>query len=308
MTDSKPDEKKAEVAKKEAPQSLELIIQKEGVMEVAMARIEALMSSNSLHVPPDYSPQNAVRSAWLIIQETKDMAKKPVLESCSKVSIMYALLDMVTQGLNAAKKQCYFIAYTDKLVCQCSYFGRMYLAKRADPKIDKINARAVFEGDDFKYELVDGDHIITKHVQTLESMASKVVIAAYCVIMDKDGKMRYGEVMPLDRIKRSWGMSKAKVVDENGKIKAGTPHDKFTDEMAIRTVINHICKRIINSSNDAHLVDAMAANEQTVARVTAEEAALLSENKDVIDIEPDKKPVEESVPAGAPDSGKGPDF
>ncbi len=71
-----------------------------------------------------------MKSAWLILQAAVDKDKKPVLEVCSKNSIANALLDMVVQGLNPAKKQCYFIAYGNGLACQRSYFGTMAVTKQ----------------------------------------------------------------------------------------------------------------------------------------------------------------------------------
>jgi len=47
-----------------------------------------------LLLPDDYSIENALKSAWLILQETVDKDKKPVLEVCSRASIANGLLDM----------------------------------------------------------------------------------------------------------------------------------------------------------------------------------------------------------------------
>ena len=45
-----------------------------------------------LSFPKDYSVPNALNSAYLILQETVDNNKKPVLQSCSKQSIASSLL------------------------------------------------------------------------------------------------------------------------------------------------------------------------------------------------------------------------
>jgi hypothetical protein len=64
-----------------------------------------------LSFPKDYNPTNALTGAYLIMKETADKNGKCILESCSQTSIANSLMDMVTLGLNATKKQGYFIAY-----------------------------------------------------------------------------------------------------------------------------------------------------------------------------------------------------
>jgi recombination protein RecT len=59
-------------------------------------------------MPANYSYSNALKSAYLILSETVDREKKPVLQRCSQASIINTLLDMTIQGLSSAKKQCYF--------------------------------------------------------------------------------------------------------------------------------------------------------------------------------------------------------
>ena len=293
-------------------EALERIIEAEGVTETTMARIEALMSAGGLFVPKDYSPQNAVRGAYLILQETLNKDKKPVLSGvCTKVSVMYALLDMVVQGLNATKKQCYFIAYGNKLVCQRSYFGNMALAKRADPKIDKINAQVVYEQDEFVIKVENGETIV-RHTPSLATSKDRKIKAVYCIMVDKDGKQRYSDVLSYFQITIAWKKSKMNPVNDKGELKAGSTHAEHLEEMAKKTVINHACKMIVNSSADAHLVDAMQNNDQTVSQVSAEEKATLEENGDIIDIEseePAEKDIDpdtrEEVP---PNVGRKPDF
>ena len=63
--------------------------------------------------PADYNPTNALMGAYLIMKETTDKWKC-ILESCSQASIANSLMDMCTLGLNASKKQGYFIAYGGK--------------------------------------------------------------------------------------------------------------------------------------------------------------------------------------------------
>ncbi|NLV81872.1 MAG: recombinase RecT, partial [Synergistaceae bacterium] len=74
-------------------------------------RLHELEATGQLIFPPNYAVGNALKSAYLILQETKDKDGRPVLETCTKTSIANSLLDMVIQGLNPVKKQCYFIPF-----------------------------------------------------------------------------------------------------------------------------------------------------------------------------------------------------
>lgn len=216
--------------------------------------INQFMEKGTLRLPPDYSPENALKSAWLILQETKTSSGGLALQNCSRPSIINALLDMVIQGLNPAKKQCYFIAYGQALVCQRSYFGDEALARRVMPGIEVFSG-VVYEGDEFSYEIVRGRKSIV-HRQKLENVHPDKIVAAYCGIVDADGVDLGAEVMTWEQIQASWGMSKTYKPEAT----KGTHHD-FPDQMALRTVIRRRCKPIINSSNDELLLESVRRQE-----------------------------------------------
>ena len=60
-----------------------------------------------LAFPKDYNVANALTGAYLILKETVDKDKRPVLESCSQASIVNSLMEMATLALNVNKKQGY---------------------------------------------------------------------------------------------------------------------------------------------------------------------------------------------------------
>jgi recombination protein RecT len=265
---------------------------KRDTVDLVAAKVQEYMQRGELDLPPNYSPANALKSAWLILQTTIDRDKQPVLASCTKASIANALLDMVIQGLNPAKKQCYFIAYGNQLVCQRSYFGTMAVAKMVDPTIADIVAEVVYEGDEFIYKLERGKKIVVKHEQKLENIDPKKIKAAYAMIIDKNGEVRATEIMTFEQIKQAWRQSPIHPIDDKGNIKAGTTHEKFTAEMCMRTVINKVCKPIINSSDDQRLLQAVRRSEEVAAEVEAEEEIQANANVTVIDIEGTEAPAE----------------
>lgn len=239
-------------------------------------RVREFQKNGELVFPDNYIPENALKSAFLVLQETQDKNYKPVLETCTKPSISNALLSMVVQGLNPDKKQCYFIAYGNKLVLQRSYFGAMHVAKTVDSNIEEIYAAVVYEGDDFEYEIKHGKERVIKHTQKLGNINKDKIIAAYATILYKDGA-ELSTIMTIDQIKQAWKQSPMKPVDEKGNVKVGSTHDKFTEEMAKKTVVNRACKYVINSSSDTNII-AKFAKELDSEIAEAETQAIIEEN------------------------------
>ena len=222
------------------------------VFDKVSQTVRGYVSSGELALPAGYSPENAMKSAWLKLQECTDTNRRPVLESCTKASIINSLQTMLYQGLNPDKNQCYFIAYGDKLTLQRSYFGSMHVARMVDPAITDIFYDVVYAGDDFEYGKVRGRTVITKHIQRLENVDKNKIIAAYCTILR--GDIENTTIMTMEEIKSAWRKSKMNPVEANGELKANSTHAQYTKDMAIKTVVNHACKYIINSSDDSTLL------------------------------------------------------
>lgn len=262
--------------------SNELALVKKDTVDVVAARIRQLLQSGELHLPPNYSAENALKAAWLVLQSTLTRETKPVLQACTRDSIANALLDMVVQGLNPVKKQGYFIAYGQQLVFQRSYFGDMALVQRVLPGAE-IYYGVVYEGDEFDYTIERGRKQITKHVQRLEHVDPSKIRAAYCVIEDKDGRLVHTEIMTIDQIKQSWKQSRQ--YDPSGA--KPTPHHTFTDQMALRTVIRRACKAVINASSDDYLLlHHMHRSDELAAEAEIEAEVAANANGRVIDVEP----------------------
>src|SRR3990167_5548127 len=96
----------------------ELTVSESSPLATVSKNIRGYLSKGTLHLPHDYSPENAMKSAWLVLQTVQDKDYKPALQTCTPESICNALMSMVIQGLNPDKKQCYFIVYGKALVCQ----------------------------------------------------------------------------------------------------------------------------------------------------------------------------------------------
>ena len=67
-------------------------------------RVNEMKENDGFLLPKGYSAENALKSAYLVLQGVKDRNKRPALEVCTKPSIANTLLNMVIQGLSPAKE------------------------------------------------------------------------------------------------------------------------------------------------------------------------------------------------------------
>ena len=285
-----------------AKQESSLALMKRTVVDVVANKVGEFIKNHEIDLPASYSVGNALKAAWLILQETKDKDDKLALDVCTKDSIANAMLDMVVQGLNPIKKQVYFIAYGKTLVAQRSYFGSMAVAKMVQPLIDDFSYAVVYDGDAFKYGIKNGKKIVLEHEQELGNVDKKNIIGAYAISLNKAGDPLRSEVMTIDEIKQGWKQSKMYPVNENGEIKKGSTHDKFTADMAMKTVVNKLCKAIVNSSSDKSiLLERMNRAEDLSDRAAVEvEIDDQANTGEVIDITDKLKQQEDQLMALAP--------
>ncbi|MCI3027722.1 recombinase RecT [Desemzia sp. C1] len=199
------------------------------------------LESTGLNFPPNYNPQNALKSAFFKLQETKDRKDNPALSVCTTDSIANALLDMVVQGLSPAKTQCYFIVYGNTLKLNRSYFGTQAVLKRLKGVKD-IWANVIYDADEFVMAIEKGKEVLIKHETKFENRDGGIK-GVYCIIEKEDGAQEL-TVMTKKEVEAAWSQSKT----------GQSVHKKFPQEMAKRTVINRAAKNIINTSDDSDLL------------------------------------------------------
>lgn len=215
------------------------------IVDSVLARITEFQQLGELKVPQGYNPGNALKSAYLILLDTKTKDGKPVLEVCTRESIANALLNMVVQGLSPMKKQCDFIAYGNKLTLQREYHGTVALAKRYGHVVD-VTGNVIYEKDEFQYEVdpTTGKKKVIKHGQTIDNIDLNKIKGAYATLIMEDGSTET-EVMTFKQIQAAWNQ---------GPNKGASPaHKNFPDQMCIKTVISRACKLKISTSDDTGL-------------------------------------------------------
>lgn len=211
--------------------------------EQVIGNLERLREQG-LEMPPGYSPQNALKSAFFELTNNTggNLLQMAASNQEMKTSISNALLDMVIQGLSPAKKQCYFIKYGNKVQLMRSYFGTMAVLDRVTGGAD-ITPVVVRQGDEFEVAMDGPNMVVKKHETKFENLDNEI-IAAYVVIKLANGK-EITTVMTKKQIDQSWAKS---------KMKGSGPQKEFPEEMAKRTVINRAAKSLINTSNDNDLL------------------------------------------------------
>lgn len=256
--------------------SNELAKQEKTIVDSVQKRISEMQNKGSIELPNNYSVSNALKSAYLVLQETQTRDKKPVLQACTQESIANSLLDMATQGLNPSKEQCYFIAYGNKLTMSRSYLGTIALTKRINGVKD-VKGYAVYKGD--KFEL--GFDILTGRQKILEfcpglNRDSKNLIGAFALILG-DNEILHTEYMDINQIHNAWNQ---------GSMKGNSgAHKNFPDQMAIKTVINRACKFYVSTSDDSDkIAEFMNKSVEDTDRELEEEKKEFA-NKEVVEIE-----------------------
>lgn len=135
-------------------------------------------------------------------------------------------------GLDFLNREAYLVPYGSKLDYQTSYIGEIKLRKKYSVRpIRDIYADVVRKGDEFSYEVVDGEP--TLNHKPLPFNDSEV-IGAYAVCIFEDG----GKLIDT--------MSKADLENTRSSSKASNSPawKKFPNEMYKKTVIRRLCKMI----------------------------------------------------------------
>ncbi|MBS1012477.1 recombinase RecT [Levilactobacillus brevis] len=251
---------------------------------------QMMNQENGLKLPANYAVGNALKSAFFALKSSSDGDLIQIAAHVpeTKTSIANALMDMVVQGLTPAKTQVYFIKYGQKVQMQRSYFGTQAALKRLS-EVDDCWANVVHDGDDFEISAEDDRLMVTKWKPTLEGLDGQIKYV-YAVIKMADGTHQY-TVMTFKQIQNSWSQTRSQ----------GAVQNKFSDEMAKRTVLNRAAKNILNTSDDSDLVVGAINNttsneyddDQTAKDVTPKKVTDLIGNADADEPTP-LEPVEQA--------------
>ena len=281
-----------------------------------MERVTGWQETGEVVLPKGYHGGNAIKLAWLYLQTVENLQHQKAIDYCTKDSICNALLNMVING-EYPQKHCYFIMYGNRLEWQERYLGKLMRAKR-DTEIGKVNAQVIYEGDEFVYTIDEnGEKQLVKHVPNLANIDNTKILAAYAVVINKDGT-RHIEVMTRTQIQKAW---------EQGAMKGKSgAHTNFTDQMCMKTVIQRACKIALDSTADPgddddpnHYDEATAERQAAQGRQAIDAEAVevkdeqvaapapkgLEANASYIDMSNTQQPAAEPAPAANANAGTG---
>lgn len=281
-----------------------------------MERVTGWQETGEVVLPKGYHVGNAIKLAWLYLQTVENLQHQKAIDYCTKDSICNALLNMVING-EYPQKHCYFIMYGNRLEWQERYLGKLMRAKR-DTEIGKVNAQVIYEGDEFVYTIDEnGEKQLVKHVPNLANIDNTKILAAYAVVINKDGT-RHIEVMTRTQIQKAW---------EQGAMKGKSgAHTNFTDQMCMKTVIQRACKIALESTADPgddddpnHYDEATAEREAAQGRQAIDAEAVevkdeqvaapapkgLEANASYTDMSNTQQPAAEPAPAANANAGTG---
>lgn len=245
-------------------------IEEKQITDIVFNKVVDLQAKGAIDFPNNYSVGNALKSAYLILQEAKTREKKPVLQVCTQESIANALLDMLVQGLNPTKQQCYFIPYGNQLTLSRSYLGTIALTKRLKGVKDVV-AYPIYKNDklDIGFDILTGKTKINEFKPALDHKAQDLIGALGIVVGENE--ILYLEYMNMEQIRNAWNQ---------GTMKGNSPaHKNFPDQMAIKTVINRVCKKYVNAADDSDKIADLIS--KTAEEVDNELEIEMAENANV---------------------------
>ena len=245
-------------------------IEEKQITDIVFNKVVDLQARGAIDFPNNYSVGNALKSAYLILQEAKTREKKPVLQVCTQESIANTLLDMVVQGLNPTKQQCYFIPYGNQLTLSRSYLGTIALTKRLKGVKDVV-AYPIYKNDklDIGFDILTGKTKINEFKPALDHKAQDLIGALGIVVGENE--ILYLEYMNMEQIRNAWNQ---------GTMKGNSPaHKNFPDQMAIKTVINRVCKKYVNAADDSDKIADLIS--KTAEEVDNELEIEMAENANV---------------------------
>lgn len=191
-------------------------------------------------LPPQIPVQKFVRTLITTVQMNPDLL------NADRRSLFAAGMKAAQDGLLMDGREAAPVIFRSKDGPKVQYMpmiGGLLKKLRNSGELLSISAHTAHENDKFEYELGDDEKIL--HKPRLDGPRG-LVIAAYAVAKTKDGGI-YREVMSVEDIEKIRNVSRAK--------DAG-PWVQWYEEMARKTVLRRLMKRLPSSADIDALVEA----------------------------------------------------
>lgn len=214
-------------------------------------------------LPPQIPVERFIRTTLTAVQ------MNPALLNGDRRSLLGACMKAAQDGLLCDGREAALVQYGQQ-VQYMPMVGGILKKIRNSGELASISAHVVYDKDHFDYELGDDESI--KHKPFLGEDRGKP-IAVYAIAKTKDGAV-YREVMSVGDVEKVRGASRA------GK---SGPWVQWWDEMARKTVIRRIAKRLPSSAD----LDSVIESDNEAS------GFVQIERRDSIDVSPASTPAEE---------------
>ena len=204
-------------------------------MESMRGTLTSMSTEFEAALPPQISVDKFIRTTLTAVQMNPDLLqadRKTLLGTCMKAAQDGLMLD----GREAAPV--IFGGKAGKTVAYMPMVGGILKKIRNSGELASISAQVAYSNDMFDYQLGDDEKIIHK---PLLGGDRGTPIAVYCIAHTKDGAI-YREVMSVDEVEKVRKTSRA------GSY-SSSPWATWWDEMAKKTVIRRISKRLPSSAD-----------------------------------------------------------
>jgi recombination protein RecT len=194
---------------------------------------ETIKDNLARFVPDEVDQRKIAEQAFFLVR------RNPKLLDCSLESFAAFLIRANSLKLDPLiPNMCWPIPRKGEVTFQYGYLGLRELAMRSG-KYRNVFAHCVYEGDSFAVEYISGD---IHHRPAFRDRGE--LLCVYAVAISNQGHAD-AEVMTIDQVKaiqkRSAGVNKGR----------STPWDTDWDEMARKTVLKRLCKRLDLSAEAA---------------------------------------------------------
>ena len=211
-------------------------------------------------LPPQIPVEKFIRTTMTAIQ------MQPDLLNADRRSLIGGVMKAAQDGLLCDGREAALVMFKNT-VQYMPMVGGILKKIRNSGELASISAHVAYSKDQFKYTLGDDEHI--DHTPCLDSDRG-TPIAAYAIAKTKDGAV-YREVMSVADIEKVRGASRS------GKSEY-SPWSNWWDEMARKTVIRRLAKRLPSSADVdqvfAHDNEAMGVVQQRPIDITPEPPTL----------------------------------
>lgn len=206
------------------------------------------------HIAPDKFRRVAITA----------LTSNPDIANCSTESVMGSLMKCAADGLLPDNRDAALV----KFGATCQYMpmvGGLIKRMKNSGELSTISAGVVYEHDEFEFIMGDEEHL--RHKPKLRGERGKPVLA-YAIAKFKDGGIQR-EVMTIEEI------DKVRSVSKTGKT---GPWVHWWDEMAKKTVIHRLAKRVPTSSDIEKLI-----NRDVRVTMTGEDDETAEPKKSLVD-------------------------